>query len=77
MEKKTLFFTMVMHPSEGWMRVGRPYSSRKIASEWLPFVRGAWRGLKAKISQCTVRLKDGKVCEKSRRLLDAKYNIEA
>ena len=55
----------------------RPHPSRKAAADWLPFVRGAWRGLRAKVSQCTVRLDGGKVCEQSRRLLDAKYNIDA
>ena len=68
---------MVMHPANGWMRVGNAYPSRKAAADWLPFVRGAWRGLRVKVSQCTVWLIGGKVCEKSRRLLDRKYNIDA
>lgn len=77
MEKRTLFFTMVMHPDAGWMRVGNAFTSRKAAAEWLPFVRFTWRGLQAKVSQCTVRLDGGKVCDKSRRLLSEKYNIDA
>ena len=77
MEKRTVFFTMVMHPVTGWTRVGNAYPSRKAAADWLPFVRGAWRGLRAKVSQCTVRLEGGKVCEQSRRLLDEKYNLDA
>lgn len=56
MEKRTVFFTMVMHPAKGWTRVGNAYPSRKAAADWLPFVRGAWRGLRAKVSQCAVRL---------------------
>ena len=76
-EKRTVFFTMVMHPATGWTRVGNAYPSRKAAADWLPFVRGAWRGLRVKVSQCTVRLEGGKVCEQSRRLLDEKYNLDA
>lgn len=77
MEKRTIFFTMVMHPAKGWMRAGSAYPSRKAANDWLPFVRGAWRGLRVKVSQCTVRLEGGKPCEKSKRLLDEKYNLDA
>lgn len=76
-EKRTLFFTMVMHPAKGWMRVGNAYQSRKSAAEWLPFVRGAWRGLRAKVSQCTVRLVDDKACARSVRVLSEKYNLDA
>jgi len=47
MEKRTVFFTMVMHPANGWTRVGNAYPSRKAAADWLPFVRGAWRGVPA------------------------------
>lgn len=77
MEKRTLFFTMVLHPSIGWIRVGRAYPSREAATDWLPFVRGYWRGFRARVSQCTVRIDGGKVCEKSRRVLDEKYNVNA
>ncbi len=77
MEKRTVFFTMVMHPATGWTRVGNAYPSRKAAADWLPFVRNVWRGLRVKVSQCTVRLEGGKVCEQSRRLLDKKYNLDA
>ena len=76
-DKRTVFFTMVMHPLKGWIRVGNAYPTRKSASEWVPFVRGAWKGLRVKVSQCTVYLENGKVSEKSRRLLDAKYNLDA
>lgn len=58
MKKKTIFFTMVRRPS-GWARVGPAYPSREAAREWLPFVRGSWRGCAAKIAQCTIRL-DGR-----------------
>lgn len=77
MKKKTVFFTMVMHPVNGWIRVGNAYPSRKSANDWMPFVRGAWRGLRAKVSQCTVQFEGERMCEKSRRLLDVKYNLDA
>lgn len=77
MEKRTVFFTMVMHPAKGWTRVGNAYPSKKSASDWLPFVRGAWRGCRAKVSQCTLRIEDGKVCEESKRVLDKKFNLDA
>lgn len=76
-EKRKLFFTMVLHPATGWTRVGNAYGSRKIAHSWLPFVRGAWRGLRAKVSQFTVILENGRPCEKSRRVLDTKYNLDS
>lgn len=77
MKKKTIFFTMVLHPSSGWIRVGPVYPSREAAREWLPFVRGSWRGCAAKVAQCTVRLEGGAVCEASRRVLDEKFNMDS
>ena len=76
MKKRTIFFTMVRSHS-GWVRVGPAYSSREAAREWLPFVRGSWRGCAAKIAQCTIRLDGGKVCEKSRRVLNEKFNMDS
>lgn len=76
-EKRTIFFTMILHPEKGWMRVGKPYRSRAAAIEWLPIVRGSWRYMRTKISQLTVELIDGKPTEKSRRALDQKFNIDA
>lgn len=74
---KKLFFTMVMHPVHGWMRVGNAYPSHSAAREWLPFVRGAWRGLRAKVSPCTIELHDGQVSEKSKKMLDERFNLDA
>ncbi|AQH05957.1 hypothetical protein A9R05_44190 (plasmid) [Burkholderia sp. KK1] len=76
MEKRTVFFTMVLHPVTGWTRVGNAYSSRETASGWLSFVRGAWRGCRVKVSQCTLRFKNGVLTEKSRQILDQKFNLE-
>ena len=76
-EKRTVFFTMIMHPIKGWTRVGNAYGSRKSAAEWLPFVRGSWRGLRAKVSQCTLRLENGVISPSSKRVLDKKYNLDA
>lgn len=77
MERRTVFFTMVLHPGKGWARVGNAYATRKGATSWLPFVRGAWRGCQARVSQCTLRLENGALCEKSKRVLDKKYNLDA
>jgi len=73
---RRVWFTMVLHPVNGWMRVGNAYGSRKAASEWLPFVRGAWRGLRTRVSQCSLRFVDGVLDERSRRTLDEKYNLD-
>lgn len=77
MNERRLFFTMVRHPASGWTRVGPAYPSREAAREWLPFVRGSWRGCAAKVAQCTVRLEGGTVCEASRRVLDEKFNMDS
>jgi hypothetical protein len=75
--KRVVFFTMVLHPVKGWIRVGNAYPTRKAAAEWLPFVRGAWRGTRAKVTQCTVWLDANKVSEESRKVLDKKFNLDA
>lgn len=71
-----LYFTMILHPVSGWTRVGNAYSSMPTAKSWLPFVRGAWRGLRAKVSRCTIHLVDGQICERSLRVLSEKYNLD-
>lgn len=75
--KKTVFFTMVPSRNGKWIRVGNAYNSRKQAESWLPFVKGFWVGRSVKISQCTLRFEDGKLCENSIKLLNAKYNMDA
>jgi hypothetical protein len=77
MEKQTVYFTMVKHPLKNWIRIGNAYKSRKTASGWIPFVRGAWRGLRVKISQCTLTFIDGKLSDRSRRMLNEKYKIDS
>lgn len=72
-----VWFTMVRKPSGEWSRVGRAYRDRTVAVSWLPFVRGAWRGCKVRLSQCTIkRTVDGKVSEQSRRVLSEKFNMD-
>lgn len=73
---RTVFFTMVHHPVDGTIRVGNAYGSRSAARSWLPFVRGAWRGCRASVSQCTLRWVNGELDERSLRLLDEKYNLD-
>lgn len=74
---RVVFFTMVRHPIRGRIRVGNAYGSRKAAADWLPFVRGSWRGCSVSISRCTLRFEGGMLSEKSRRVLDEKYNMDA
>jgi hypothetical protein len=78
MRKYAIFFIMVLHPKNGWMRVGKPYGEKETAKSWVPFARKAWRGLKAKVVQCIVSLDDnGQPDQKSREKLDKKFNMEA
>lgn len=74
--KHTLYFTMIFHPSGKWIRVGRPYTSRKTAQSWSGFVRGAWHNLPFKVSQCTLRIIDGTLDAKSIETLDQKFNLD-
>lgn len=74
---RRVWFVMVLHPDKGWMRVGNAYGSRQAAREWLPLVRGAWRGLRTRVSQCTLRWVNGELTDRSRRTLDEKFNLDA
>ena len=76
MTTRRVYFTMILHSVNGWTRAGRAYSSRAAAVEWLPFVRKAWRGLRVKVSQCTLRYNAGHLDERSIRTLDKKFNME-
>ena len=75
--KRTLFFTMVSLQDGKWTRVGNAYNSRKQAQSWLSFVKSFWGGRSVKLSQCTVKIENGQVCEKSKLLLLQKYNLDA
>ncbi len=72
---RKFFFVMVEHPMKGWIRVGNAYSSRATAIGWGPIVRGAWCGCRVKVSQFTARFVNGKLDERSREVLDKKYNL--
>lgn len=74
-EKRKMFFIMVDHPVDGWIRTGNAYKTREIANEWKPLVRGAWRFCRVKLSTFTARFVDGKLDERSREVLDKKYNL--
>ncbi len=71
-----VFFTMVLHPAQGWIRVGEAYATREIAQGWLPFVRGAWRGLRVKTRKCPMRIVDGELDEATRERLDKVFNLD-
>ena len=75
---RQVFFVMVLHPANGWTRCGNAYASRKAACEWAPFVSAAWRGLRTRVAACTIRYDaPGKMSERSRRVLDEKFNLNA
>jgi hypothetical protein len=74
---RRVFFTMVMHPVSGWTRVGNAYPSKESAQDWVPFVRRAWRGLRTRVAQCTLSFENGVLSERSRSVLDQKFNLDA
>jgi hypothetical protein len=73
---RKVFFTMVFLPEGKWIRVGKCYGSREYAKQWVPFVRCAWRGLRVKVAQCTLRWRNGEITEASRKTLSEKFNME-
>jgi len=77
MEKRKVrvFFTMVNHPVNGWMRVGHAYNDKKAASEWIPFVRSAWRGLHTKVSSCTLTFNGSHLTPESQKKLLCKFSM--
>jgi len=75
--KRKIHFIMVLHPLNGWVRVGKAYSTRATAQEWRPFVSKAWRGCRTKVAQFTAVFRDGKLDEKSKKTLDRKFNMDA
>jgi hypothetical protein len=75
-KKRRLYFTMVCHPSGGLKRAGNAYPTKQDARDAVPLVRGAWRGLRVTISQCTLIWRDGRLTPKSVDTLSRKYNLE-
>ena len=74
-KKRRLYFTMVCHPL-GAKRAGNAYATKQDARDAVPLVRGAWRGLRVTISQCTLIWHDGVLTPKSAETLSSKYNME-
>jgi hypothetical protein len=72
-----VFFLMVHHPLNGRIRVGNAHRTEQAARDWRPFVRGAWRGCRVSVSPCTLRWVGGQLDERSVRVLDQKYNLDA
>jgi hypothetical protein len=68
---------MVLHPIDGWLRVGKAYNARETAKGWLGFVRSAWRGCRVKVLSCPLTWKDGKLDAASVRRLDVQFNMDA
>lgn len=72
----TVFFTMVHSPT-GLQRAGRPYRTRKAAREWVPFVRGAWHGMRVTVEPCLITFDaDGKPDKATRERLDKEFNMD-
>jgi len=74
-EKQIVYFIMIKHPCNGWIRVGKVYSEKETAKGWVSFVKKAWHGLPAKILQCRLTYIDGILDKKSNEKLD-KFNID-
>lgn len=55
-ERKTVFFTMVCHPTNGWVRVGNAYEQKAIASCWVQFGKAARHGLPVRVVRVDVSL---------------------
>ena len=70
------YFTMILHPLNGWIRVGRPYATRATAQSWIPFVRKAWRGCKAKVETFIPKYENGEMNAESKRILSDRYNFD-
>ena len=75
-EKIRVFFIMVEHPIDGWIRVGNAYKTRDAAKEWTGFVRKSWRICRVRIAPCTLRRVNGELDERSRKVLDKKFNMD-
>lgn len=73
---RAVYFTMVLHPAQGWTRVGPARPTREDAAGWLKFVRGAWRGCRVKVSRLTLRYVDGVLDQRTLSVLDKKFNMD-
>jgi len=71
-----IYFTMVYRVDLGWVRVGRAYTSKEVAENWLGFVSSAWGGKPTEVSMFTVTSIDGVLDGESIRILDEKYNMD-
>ena len=70
------YFTMVLHPFRGWIRVGRQYGSREMANSWVPFVQKSWRGCRVKVEAFKFTSVNGVLTDYSRKKLAERYNID-
>ena len=75
--RRRVYFTMVLHPIDGWIRVGKAYNARETAKGWLGFVRAAWRGCRVKVLSCQLTWSDGKLNAEYIERLDVQFNMDA
>lgn len=70
------YFTMVLHPFRGWIRVGRQYGSRDMAKSCVPFVQKSWLGCRVKVEAFKFTSVNGVLTDDSRKKLAERYNID-
>ena len=75
-EIKRVWFIMVHHPVEGWMRAGKAYGSKESATGWVQFVSRAWKGLRTKVEPCDLTYVDFKMDAESVKILSDKFNMD-
>lgn len=76
-ETKTVYFIMVLHPTNGWIRHGQPYRNKDAAKSWLSFVSEACGGRRTEVESCKLTYIDGNLDNESINLLDEKFNMDA
>lgn len=74
--KQTVYFTMLLHPVKGWIRVGGAKATREDAKWWCRVIRNRWNPNRTRVSQFTFRLVDGVMDEKSKAVLNTKFNMD-
>lgn len=73
--RRRVYFTMILHPLNGWIRVGKAYAKREVAKSWLSFARSAWHKWPGKVSSCLLVTIDGEPDAATVKRLDA-FNMD-
>ena len=76
-EKRTVYFIMLDHPTQGQIRVGPSYATRECAKSWVHFVQAANRGMgRVSVVRFSFRLVDRKMSAKDLEILSRKFNMD-